>query len=88
MGITEWWASGSAMQHMLDDHGVEWNEVEEVLVQELPFRRVRTVRGEKRYVLHGATDGGRRLTVVFALEGPIARVITAYDTPRGQDYDG
>jgi len=83
MGITEWWASGAAIRHMLNDHGVEWREVEEVLAEEPPFRRTRTVRGQKRYVLHGQTAGGRRLTVVFALEGPIARIVTAYDTPRG-----
>ncbi len=82
MGVSEWWASGAAMEHMLNDHGVEWHEVEEILAQEPPFRRMRDVRGEKRYRLHGRTEGGRCLTIVFAIDGPIARVVTAYDTPK------
>ena len=81
MEINAWWASGAARRHMLDKHAVEWQEVEEVLRQDTPFYRSRTVRGERRYFVQGQTEGGRRLTVVFAFEGPIARVITAYDTP-------
>jgi uncharacterized DUF497 family protein len=73
---------------MLEDHGVEWREVEELLEKEPDFRRTRTVRGEMRYAFRGRTEGGRRLTVIFALEGPIARIITAYDTPKGEDYSG
>lgn len=83
MSIDEWWASGSAIEHMLNDHGVEWYEVEEILAQEPSFIRARTVRRQKRYAILGMTEGGRRLTVIFTLEGPVARVITAYDTPKG-----
>jgi uncharacterized DUF497 family protein len=71
---------------MLEDHGVEWHEVEELLVKEPDFRR--TVRGQRRYAFRGRTEGGRPLTVIFTLEGPIARIITAYDTPQGEDYVG
>ena len=73
---------------MLEDHGVEWREVEEVLVNEPDFRRTRSVRGQRRYAVRGRTEGGRRLTVIFTLEGPIARIITAYDTPKGEYYSG
>lgn len=73
---------------MLQDHGVEWHEVEEILKKEPDFERTRTVRGERRYAIRGRTEGGRRLTLIFTLEGGIARFITAYDTPKGQDYSG
>ncbi|MBD3293089.1 MAG: hypothetical protein GF393_09205, partial [Armatimonadia bacterium] len=85
-GITEWWASGSAKRHMLEKHGVYWDEVEEVLEQNPDFRRMRDVRGERRYLAQGRTTDGRYLTVVFALAGPIARIVTAYDTPRRQRW--
>ena len=57
------------------------DEVEEILMQKPDLKRTRTVRGERRYFVKGRTQGGRRLTVVFALEGSVARVVTAYDTP-------
>ncbi len=81
MAVKEWWASRAARRHMWEKHGVTWDEVEEILVQKPDLKRTRTVRGERRYFVKGRTQGGRRLTVVFALEGSVARVVTAYDTP-------
>ena len=82
MAIREWWASRAARRHMLEKHSVTWNEVEEVLLQEPDPKRSRTVRGERRYFVQGRAQSGRRLTVVFTLEGSVARVITAYDTAK------
>ena len=67
---------------MLNKHGVRWDEVEDILEQHLPFTRLGDARGERRYLIQGRTGGGRYLSIVFAREGPIARIVTAYDTPR------
>lgn len=82
LNITGWWASGSAKKHMLEKHNVHWDEVEDILEQHITFRRVQDVWGERRYIMQGRTGNGRYLTVVFAFDGFIARIITAYDTPR------
>ncbi|NLO04916.1 MAG: BrnT family toxin [candidate division WS1 bacterium] len=77
--IRRWRASRSALRHMFAKHGVTWNEVDEILSQEPKVLRSRTVRGEPRYLCRGRTAAGRKLVVIFAMEGTTARVITAYE---------
>jgi uncharacterized DUF497 family protein len=66
-------------------HGVELEEVEEVL---LDPRRIgapaRNTAGEQRWAVIGATEEGRVLLVVFTRRGELARVITARDANRAQ----
>ncbi len=78
MIVDQVYANSKAKNHMLRKHGVEWHEVREVMLQKkLQPRRVRTVRGERRYCVAGRTETGRKLVVFFAIEGRRARVITA-----------
>jgi uncharacterized DUF497 family protein len=67
---------------MLGKHNVRWNEVVEVLTGSPRVRRGRDSEGERRYQAIGRTDAGRRLRVIFRLEGEAAWVITAFDEGR------
>jgi len=79
MRISEWWASGAAKRHILEDHQIEWYEIEEVLRAGPTLERGRRVHGEQRYNLDGRTLAGRPLRVVVAFAGSIARVVTAWE---------
>jgi uncharacterized DUF497 family protein len=77
--IEEFRVSPAAAQHMLEKHAVD---VEEALeAAESTDRHYRTYggeNGEKRYILPGKTEAGRRLWVVFSDEGlGYGRIITA-----------
>jgi len=70
---------------MLQKHGVEFDEVVEVLAAVSGAHRVqgRSV-DERRYMADGRTQSGRRLCVVFVREqGSRVRIITAYE-PQGR----
>jgi len=77
----EFHVSHYAEWHMFEKHGVDLDEAMEAA--ESTDRHTRTYgtqEGEKRYVVPGKTESGRRLWVVFADEGNgVGRVITAYD---------
>ncbi len=77
--LKDWGASRSARRHMLLKHGVTWEEVDEVLSQRPQVLRSHDVRGKRRYRCNGRTIGGRRLTVIFAIDGTTARVVTAWE---------
>jgi uncharacterized DUF497 family protein len=75
-------------------HGITRAEVEQAARNDHRiFRLPDGGHDEERYLLRGATDGGRRIVVVFAYpvfvrrewgvqELDVARPITAYDDPR------
>lgn len=75
------YASEHAKRHMLEKHGVEYEEAEEALLSVQTVERVRTTTpSERRYLARGRTVDGRRLNVVFAREPEgRARIITAYE---------
>ncbi|HEY3396777.1 MAG TPA: DUF4258 domain-containing protein [Armatimonadota bacterium] len=80
MKITRLGATTHVREKLLEKHGVEWHEVEEVLAQGLHPRRGKNAPAEKRYSLTGRTTAGRMLRVIFALEDDgEARVVTAFD---------
>jgi uncharacterized DUF497 family protein len=89
--IEEFWASPSAQEHMLDKHGVTLEEVLEAAESSLVYQRAPSPpvgflrpTGEKRYLIAGKTESGRRLWVVFADEGAgRGRIITARE-PEGK----
>jgi uncharacterized DUF497 family protein len=76
------YASPAAREHMLVKHDVEFEEAVEVLTTVPGGQRVRGGSpGERRYMMDGQTDSGRRLRVVFVREsGRRIRVITAYES--------
>ena len=79
MRIKRFYAAGFARRHMWAKHRVRWEEVVDIMDQELPPRRVGTRAEERRYTVRGKTTGGRHLRIIFAWEEPdTARVITAY----------
>ncbi len=61
------------------EHGVTPSEAEEaVLDPRATPAQERSVRGERRYTIIGATAAGRILVVVFVLKEDALRVVTAY----------
>jgi hypothetical protein len=72
------------LEKIIDKHGVEPEEVEQVFFS--PLYKVR--RSEtRRYLLYGRSAGGRYLFVVFAWNGHLVRVISARDmTPSERHY--
>jgi uncharacterized DUF497 family protein len=78
-------ASEAARRHMLDKHGVEYDEAVEALLSRGHVKRIRSDSpDERRYLAQGQTDEGRRLNVVFVRQwGGRARVVTAYE-PRSR----
>ncbi len=80
MKITRVGATAHVREKLLEKHGVEWHEVEEVMAQGLHPRRGKKAHGEPRYNLVGRTTAGRELKVIFAWEAEgEARVVTAFD---------
>lgn len=77
-------ASQRARHHMLDDHGVEFEEAVEALRSVDRIERAASPYVEqRRYVARGRSEDGRRLNVVFAAEADgTARIITAFE-PQG-----
>lgn len=62
------------------EHGVTPPEAEEsVLDPRVTQIGVRSVRGERRFTVLGATAAGRILIVVFVMWHRAIRVVTAYD---------
>ena len=47
MAVRGWWASGAACRHMLEKHGVTWDEIDEVM-QESPDIRTGKRKGRER----------------------------------------
>jgi len=64
---------------MLEKHNVEWQEVEEVMATQPQVLRGKKRSGERRYETTARTASGRRLKVIFRIEGDTACVITAYE---------
>ena len=80
MKITRVGATKHVREKLLEKHGVEWHEVEDVMAQGMHPRRGKTAHGEPRYNITGRTIAGRQLKVIFALEDDgEARVVTAFD---------
>jgi len=83
--IEDFWASPSAQEHILDKHGISLEEVLEAAESSPVYQPAKTEpqgslnpTGEKRYLVAGKTDDGKRLWVVFADEGNgRGRIITA-----------
>jgi uncharacterized DUF497 family protein len=73
--------SASAARHMIDKHGVSPEEAQEGAESSPIYRRGRSVKGgERRYLVPGKTEAGRRLWVVVADEGGgQGRIITAWE---------
>lgn len=65
-------------------HHVSVSEVEQTFEKESKFIFDDETHSEleKRYVLFGTTDEGRRLSIVFILRGDKIRVVTARDMSR------
>jgi uncharacterized DUF497 family protein len=89
--IEKFWASPSAQEHILDKHGVSLEEALEAAGSSPVYQPAQAdspaslhPTGEKRYLIAGKTEAGRRLWVVFADEGEgRGRIITARE-PRGK----
>jgi len=89
--IEAFWASASAQQHMLEKHGVTLEEALEAVDSSPVYQPAQAEppsslhpTDERRYLVAGKTQAGRRLWVVFADEGEgRGRLITARE-PRGQ----
>ena len=80
MKLDRFYATRAAREHMAAKHHVEWHEVREVLSGTVRAVRTRDVCGEKRYVINGHADSGRRLRIVVAGESlDTFRVITAFE---------
>lgn len=78
--IEDWYAPPPTLAKMRDKHRVYWDEVVDIMEQDLPPRRTRSPGGHRRYYVVGRTQAGRPLKVIFELEPPrTARVITAYE---------
>ncbi len=77
------WDAGNSGK-ILDRHQVSPNEAEEAF-----FNRPVVVADdtehsvhERRFALHGVTNEGRALTVIFTTRGALVRVISARDVSR------
>jgi uncharacterized DUF497 family protein len=89
--IEEFWASTSAQEHILAKHGVTLEEALEAAESSPVYQPTQSDRpgslhptGQKRYLIAGKTEAGRRLWVVFADEGKgRGRIITARE-PQGR----
>jgi uncharacterized DUF497 family protein len=89
--IQEFWASPSAQEHILGKHGVTLEEALEAAESSPVYQPASShptgaprPTGEKRYLIAGKTESGRRLWVVFADEGKRrGRIITARE-PQGR----
>ncbi|WP_126310457.1 BrnT family toxin [Methylomusa anaerophila] len=70
--------------HIVQKHGVQPEEAEDIFFNGPYFRVARTEdEGAKRYFALGETSEGRLLTVIFEiLRKDTIRVITAYDMPK------
>ncbi len=85
--VVEFWVSASAARHMLERHDVTVEEALEAAHSTLVFLPGHPARAagpdgvmERRYILPGRTDEGRRLWVIVGYEGGgVARIITAYE---------
>jgi len=83
--IEDFWASPSAQEHILDKHGISLEEVLEAAESSPVYQPAKAASqeslnptDEKRYLVAGKTDSGKRLWVVFADEGDgRGRIITA-----------
>ncbi len=83
--MEEFWASPSAQEHILGKHGITLEEVLEAAESSPLYQPAKTdaqgsvnPTGDRRYLIAGKTDGGRRLWIVFADEGGgRGRIITA-----------
>ncbi|HEY3397963.1 MAG TPA: BrnT family toxin [Armatimonadota bacterium] len=83
MFIKHFYATAKARKHIIDKHGVNLYEVEEVLAGDPTFWRIADVDGERRYRLIGQSAAGRRLKVYVARESDdTMRLITAYEVRR------
>lgn len=75
-------ASDNIIDKIDSRHAVQWNEVEEVFLND-PWFVMETEAdqyGEPRYVAFGRTEAGRYLMVVFVpMDRDEAKVITARD---------
>ena len=60
-------------------YGVAIDEAEEALLDRHRIFDQAQHTGEPRWVVIGATEGGRVLFVVFTRRGPLIRVVTARD---------
>ena len=86
--IEEFRASRSAQRHMAAKHGVDVEEALEA-AGSTPrhYRTYRAEAGERRYLVPGKTEDGRRLWVVFADEGGgRGRIITARTAQGSNDH--
>lgn len=83
--IREFWASASAEEHILDKHGITLEEVLEAAESSPVYQAAKgepenslNPTSEKRYLIAGKADSGKRLWIVFADEGDgRGRIITA-----------
>jgi uncharacterized DUF497 family protein len=77
------WDLGNSRKN-LKRHQVTDNEAEEAFFNQ-PIVVVDDTRhsvNERRFVLHGVTNEGRGLTVIFTARGSLIRVISARDMSR------
>lgn len=79
--IEEFWASPSAEQHILEKHGITLDEALEAAESSAVYQPAKPAPNptrEKRYLIAGKTESGKRLWIVFADEGDgRGRIITA-----------
>ena len=85
--IEEFWASAQARAHMLAKHGIDCEEALEAA--ESTARHYRTwsgVQADRRYVIPGKTEAGRRVWVLYDDEGEgRGRIVTAREAVGRQD---
>ena len=74
------WDKGNIDKN-LKRHGVSNREVEEIFANKprFIFDDERHSLGEKRYMIWGITNKGRRLTIFFTVRGEKVRIISARD---------
>lgn len=77
--IEEFHASAAARRHMLEKHGIEYEEALDAVASTNRYERTYTEDlEERRYLVPGKTEAGDRIWVVFSDEGGRrGRIITA-----------
>lgn len=71
------WDAGNERKNA-DKHGVSQAEAEQVFRNRpIVVRPTYGLDSEERQLVHGKTDAGRLLTVVFTVRGTLVRVISA-----------
>ena len=78
--IEQVYAKRSIKQKLLNEHSIDWYEVEEAMAQSKlqPKRTGTGPDGQRRYYVESGTEVGRRLFIVFTVRSRRADIITAY----------